>query len=122
VCPLVSSTPTTRNGTFLITTPDPTAPPAGKRLAATVLPRTATLARCACSFDVKNRPCATFQLLTAGHDVVDPTIVVNQLVPPATAWALVCEDGAAAATSGTSWAIAPAPPQARRRSAARTPG
>src|SRR5207302_11300744 len=95
-------------GPVLIDTPGAAGAPAGERLAAAVLPRPATLARCDCSFDVKNRPCATFQLLTAGHDGVGPTIVVNQLVPPATAWALVCDDGAAAATSGTSWAMASA--------------
>ena len=69
----------------------PTAPPAGKRFAATVLPRTATLDTRATSWFVKKLPWATVQLPTVGQSGVVPPITVYQLAEPATTWVLVCE-------------------------------
>src|SRR2546422_11436761 len=62
---------------------------------------------------VKSRPWATGQFRTVCQAGVLPLTEVYQFVPPATTCALVCEDGAAAATSGTSCAIAVTSPSCR---------
>src|SRR5207245_11091400 len=94
-------------------TVDPMAFPVEKRFCATVVPRTAAFATWSTSAAVKNRPWATAQFRTVCQAGVLPLMDVYQFVPPATACALVCEDGAAAATSGTSCAIAVTSPSCR---------
>src|SRR5437870_12691045 len=94
-------------------TVDPMASPVEKRFCATVLPRTATFATWSTSAAVKNRPWATGQLRTVCQGGVLPLMDVYQFVPPATTCAFVCEDGAAAATSGTSCALAFPSPSCR---------
>ena len=85
--PLVSSTPITRNGKFLIRTVWPTGSWPSKRAFATVDPRTQTLAAARTSDSPKKTPLSTFQERTKGHSTPTPCTLVPQLRLPDTIWA-----------------------------------
>src|ERR1700680_4543590 len=96
----------TVNGDPLMMTVLPMAPPPGNRLVATVAPSTADLAAERISSSLMKRPSAIVQFCTCTQDGLVPTIVVAQLLPPATACAFIWVVGATALTPGTSRAMA----------------
>src|SRR5512143_1665158 len=100
--PLVSRTPITRKGMFLIRIIWSTALPSGKRALATVAPSTATLAADLTSESPKKTPFSTFQERTNGHSTPTPWTEVPQLPVPPTIWPAERTEGDTYATAGHS--------------------
>ena len=91
--PLVSRTPTTRNGKFLMRTVWPTGSCPSKRAVATVVPSRQTLAAARTSDSPKKPPFSTFHALMNGHSTPTPCTCVPQFRPPATTCAAERETG-----------------------------
>ncbi len=90
---MLSSTPITRKGKFLIRTVWPTGSCPSKRAFATVAPSTQTFAAARTSDSPKNTPFSTFQERTNGHSTPTPWICVPQFRLPETTWPAVREEG-----------------------------
>ncbi len=91
--PLVSRTPTTRKGKFLIRTVCPTGSCPSKSAVATVVPSRQTLAAARTSDSPKKPPFSTFHDRTNGHSTPTPCTCVPQFSPLATICAAERETG-----------------------------